>query len=552
MAKSLSTFETNFSIFMERFPQLGLLAPTWPYKDAVSEPLPALNLEKAEALYFYGLGTGEIYFQVRDWLKGKPERELIFLEDDPGIIASFLHRARSEEILSDPQIHIALLSPERLQNQEIEALAERLPIRRFEIASLPSYKTRRFQNLRLKLLRKTTLSHALYLDRLHGYQPFQNFVKNVHHLPDSFYANALKGSFQNIPAIVCGAGPSLQKSMETLRTLENKALIIAGGSTIAALSSQGVLPHFGMAVDPNLEEYRRMKNSFAFETPLLYSTRVFPGIFQTCNGPFGYMRSGIGGVPELWIEEELGLLDPLLGDFLSPESISVTAICIAWAQFIGCNPILLNGVDLAYTGKKRYAAGVGEDDEISMNAIDAEKSAADRIIKRKDRHGNPIYTAVRWVMESASISHFAKKHPEVQFINTTDGGLGFHTIPFMTLSEAAEQYLKQETDLRNQVQQKIAASPMPSQAKELIPQKMGELKESLNRIVGHLEILAGKKKGSSALAELELKEEMAYPYLFFDAFQILEQSLSRFKGEDKFHQKWTRFLDIAIKYKHVL
>jgi len=531
---------------------MGLLAPTWPYKETAPESLPPLHLEKAEALYFYGLGAGEIYFQIRDWLKGNSERELIFLEDDPGVIASFLHRSASKEILSDLQVHIALLSKGRMLTLEIEALAERLPIRRFEIAALPSYKTRRFQNLRLKLLRKTTLSHALYLDRLHGYQPFQNFVKNVHQLPHSFYANALKGAFSNIPAIVCGAGPSLQKSMETLRTLENKALIIAGGSTIAALSSQGVLPHFGMAVDPNLEEYRRMKNSFAFETPLLYSTRVFPGIFQTCNGPFGYMRSGIGGVPELWMEEELGLLDPLLGDFLSPESISVTAICIAWAQFLGCNPILLNGVDLAYTGKKRYAAGVGEDDEVSMNAIDAEKSAADRIIKRKDRDGNPIYTAVRWVMESASISHFAKKHPEVQFINTTDGGLGFRSIPFMPLNEVAGQYLKQDRDLRDQVHQKIAAAPMPPQSKELIPEKMTELKESLNRVVDHLKILAGKTKGSTALAELELKEEMAFPYLFFDASLVLEQSLSRYRAEDKSQEKWRRFLDLGLKYQLIL
>ncbi|MES2274218.1 MAG: 6-hydroxymethylpterin diphosphokinase MptE-like protein, partial [Chlamydiota bacterium] len=526
MAKNSSTHESARALFMERFPQLALLVPTWEPKETIEEALPFLDPGKAEVFYFYGLGAGEAYFPLKKWLKGDPERELIFLEEEPGIISSFLDRARAVEILSNPQVSVTLLSKKTLELQ-LDALAELFPTKRVDVGALPSYQGRRFQNLRLKLLRKTTLSHALHMDRLHGYQPFENFIQNIKHLPSSFYANALKDSFKNIPAIVCGAGPSLQHSMKILRTLENKALIIAGGSTLAALSSQGVLPHFGMAIDPNLEEYRRLKNSFAFEVPLLYSTRVFPSIFQTCNGPFGYMRSGIGGVPELWIEEELGLLDPLLGEFLSSESISVTAICVAWAQFLGCNPILLNGVDLAYTGKKRYASGVGEDEEILFRAIDAEKSAADRILKRKDRKGNVVYTAVRWVMESASLSYFAKKHQEVRFINTTDGGIGFRGIDFQPLSQARDQYLTQEFDLRGMVHQQIALAAMPADAPHVISQKIDEMKLSLERSIGFLRILSREEKGSIVLAEMELKEEMAYLYLFYDIHQVLDQSLLR-------------------------
>ncbi len=555
---------TSDALFMERFPHLGLLSSSWPIQEIRDEPLPSLQLEKVEALYFYGIGNGSIYFQVKNWLHAKKERELIFLEDNPGAIASFLLRPESADILSDPQIHLALLSKNKQIEQELGTLAERLPERRIEVAALPSYSGRRFQNLRLKLLRKTTLSHALHLDRCHGYQAFENFLKNLKHLPQSFYANALKDTFQGIPAIVCGAGPSLQQSMDLLRNLENRALIIAGGSTLAALSSQGVSPHFGMAVDPNLEEYRRLKNNFAFEVPLLYSTRVFPAIFQTCNGPFGYMRSGIGGVPELWIEEQLGLLGPLLGDFLSPESISVTAICLAWAQFLGCNPILLNGVDLAYTGKKRYANGVAEEGEVLFAEIDAEKSAADRIVKRKDRLGKPIYTAIRWIMESASFSYFAKKHPEVRFINTTEGGIGFQGIDYMPLADASSRFLQKEYDLRSLIHREIAIASMPVFAKERIDEKIDELKESLDRLIDHLQILTGRKKGSTVLAEMELKDEIAFLYLFYDMDGVLETSLRRTfrdwmpdesgvemekRSQLRSQEKWTRLLDLSLLYQ---
>lgn len=520
------------SLLMERFPALGLLAPSWSETEPLDEVLPPISFGKAQVLYYYGLSI-PAYFQCKEWLQQDSERQLVFLEEEPGIISSFLHRPEAIELLSHPQLHLELFSRKA---SEIASLAERFPMRRIEVAGLPS-KKRKWRKVRLELLRKTTLSYALHLDRLHGYQPFENFVQNVRRMASSFYANALKDAFKDVPAVICGAGPSLQQSMDVLRQVEKKALLIAGGSTLAALSSQGVLPHFGMAIDPNLEEYRRMKNSFAFEVPLLYSTRVHPAIFQTCNGPFGYMRAGIGGAPELWIEEELGLLDPLIGHFLSPESISVTGICVAWAQFLGCNPILLNGVDLAYTGNRRYAAGVTEEEELAFQAIDAEKSAADRIIKRKSRTGKPVYTAIRWVMESASISYFAKKHPEIRFINTTEGGIGFKGIDYMSLAEAVKEF--SEREIRKMVYEKIGSAPMPAGAGKVIEEKMGELRASLLRVIDALKIIAGEKKGSAALAEMEMKEETAYLYLFYDIHHVLKP------GPDF----WKEFLKLAEKYE---
>lgn len=534
MGKSLSTYNQAASILMERFPLLGLMAGSWREKEIVEETIAPFSLDKEEALYVYGLGNGSVFFQCKEWLK-KEGKSLIFLEDDPGLISSFLHLPQAVEILSHTQVHLELFSRKA---KELEAIAEKFPVRRMEMVALPS--KAKAKRIKLTLLRKTTLAHAHYMDRLHGYQPFQNFVQNLKHLPRSFYANRLKGAFQDIPAVICGAGPSLQQSIPVLRELENKALIIAGGSTLAALSSQGIMPHFGMAVDPNLEEYRRLKNSFAFEVPLLYSTRVYPGIFQTCNGPFGYMRSGIGGLPELWIEEEMDLLEPLLGDFLSPESISVTTICIAWAQFLGCNPILLNGIDMAYTENRRYAAGVGEEEDAPLKAIEAEKSAPDRILRKKDRKGKTVYTAVRWLMESASISHFAKRHSETQFINTTEGGIGFKGIPFQSLETATKTF--KSLNIRELVFKKIDASPMPKKAQETIETKMKELKESLHRVIEDLKILAKEEKGSAALAELELKEEMAALYLFYDVYQL-------FKFDSSFWKKW---LNLALKYELML
>jgi hypothetical protein len=526
------------TVLMERFPKLGLLTSTWDPIETAPEKAILSDLSDVKLLYVYGLGEGEPYFQCKEWLEGHEHRHIIFLEDEPGAIASFLYRPESIEVLSHPRVHLELISKGRRRLPELQQIAESFPARKIDVVSLPSRKTPSFRSLRLSLLRKATITYGLHLDRLQGHRLFEHFVQNVKHLPRAFYANSMKNAFKDTPAIICGAGPSLQAAIPYLREYQDKVLMIGGGSTLAALSSQGIIPHFGMAIDPNQEEFERLRNSFAFEMPLLFSTRVLPTIFNTCNGPFGYMRTGIGGVPELWLEEQLKLTDPLIGDHLTLETMSVTSICLAWAQHLGCNPIFLAGVDLAYTGKKRYASGVAEEE--SFEDLEMSKGASDQIVKRKNRLGNPVYTAVRWVMESACMSHFAKKHPEIRFVNTTPDGLGFKHIPYHPLEEMLQEHCSQPLHLRSRVAEAISRSPMPENTATVIEEGLREMRESLDRMVGYLEVLwKEKSEGRRVLAEIDLREEMAYLYLFYDAEDL-------FREED---EKWRLLYEQARMYQ---
>jgi hypothetical protein len=502
-----------FSLLIERFPKFAFLELGFEKEEAIAP----IDLTDLDLLYVYGIGSS-IYGEVKKWLKENEARRLVFLEDDFSKMGSFLQSKEALEILKNKQVHIEVFSRKSIDN-----LARQFPVKRVELVASPSKKMSRA--LRLKILRKTLTAYSLRYDREHSFYLFKHFLENVKHLPHSFYANGLKNAFKDVPAIVCGAGPSLFPTLETLRTLENKGLIIAGGSTIAALSSQGIKPHFGMALDPNEEEYLRMRNSFAFEMPLLYSTRVHPKIFQTMNGPFGYMRSGIGGLSELWLEEELGLQEPLLANF-SQEAMSVTAICIGWARFLGCNPILLNGIDLAYTDNQRYSPGVVKEGGIPKGR---------RLIKKKG-----VYTELHWLMESAAISQFAKKQKGVQFINTTRGGIGFKGIEYQEISEAVKGF--RARSLRCEVFEKILQSPMPKNTAKIVEEKIEELKKSLDRVIDHLRVLAKEKKGSEALAEMDLYEEIAYVSHFFDIHQI-------FPKEDNF---WSKALEFALQYKKII
>ena len=57
-----------------------------------------------------------------------------------------------------------------------------------------------------------------YLTGQRGF--LSNFYLNLYYLPDSKKGNDLYGKFQGIPAIICGAGPSLQKNIHLLKELK--------------------------------------------------------------------------------------------------------------------------------------------------------------------------------------------------------------------------------------------------------------------------------------------------------------------------------------------
>ena len=507
------------SELLKKDPLLFLVSKSWKSVDAPFESLKPFSIGGADVLYVYGLGMGAPYFQLKRWLHENKMRKLIFVEENEGHFASFLGSNHAHLLINDPQVHL---------EWQKEHLAEKYPFEQIEVVCLGSKKGNAFNRFKLDLLKNTTLSFALHVDRLQGHIPYKNFVKNSSHIPNSFYVNGLKDKFKGFPAIVCGAGPSLEKAIPHLKKLSKNALIIAGGSTLAALSSQGVPIHFGMAIDPNLEEYKRFKNSFAFDTPLIYSTRVHPSIFQTCNGPFGYMRSGIGGPLELWMEEALERTDPLIGDSLPPESIAVTPIATAFAEFLGCNQILFSGVDLAYTNAKRYASGVTINKRLSFSSVDDEKTVSDRILKRKNHEGKTIHTATRWVMESKSLSTFAKKNQHVEFFNTCLEGLPIKGVPYKALETFQFEKELPEIDFPS----------MPKNSSHIIEEKINDLKTSIARVVSHLEVLAGKKKGSKALSEIELQEELAFDLLFYDMNHIFENRAD----------KWNQFLSLSKNY----
>lgn len=431
---------------------------------------------KTEWVIVYGVGLGYYYLGLKNWLSGSPKRHAVFIEDDLAVMHAFLETDVAGLLLDDPQAHLLYLPEDKIRVKEFEDLIRRSLFREIYIGALASYQDKKafaFENLSFlirffKGIQESTTAEYLTL----GKTFFQNFYHNVLELDNTVTGTALLEKFKGIPAIICGAGPSLGKNIEVLKTLKDKALIFAGGTAMNALNAYSFLPHFGCGIDPFTFHYSRILSNIAFETPFFFRSRMTSDAVSLLHGPKVYLPGTTGYPVAEFVDKSLGY-----NPFKMDEGANVINTSLSIAEKLGCNPIIFVGLDLAYTDGLSYAPGITSHGIHDPREQFITKAKQDELVLATDIHGQPIYTLMKWMVESSWYSNFARNFPHLKLINCTEGGIGFADVENMPLSSASSQYLNQSLDCEG----KIASALLSSEAR--LRPSVEKIKEVLTSVV---------------------------------------------------------------------
>jgi len=311
--------------------------------------------------------------------------------------------------------------------------------------------------------------------------------------------------------------------LEQLKELKDRALIIAGGSSVNALTDAGIVPHFGGAIDPNPTQYTRLRQGLGFEVPFFYRNRVLHEAAKMISGPKLYLRGGDGYNSAEWIEKLMKVSGKVLG---GGHSIANFAIEIAFA--LGCSPIILVGFDLAYTNDTLYASGVEEEPS---------ESSEEKVVWQ-DFQGHPIKTAWKWIVEANWITELKKKHRSLKLLNATEGGLAIQGVPNVPFQEAVDKYLGKSYDLDGLVHLAIQEAGTIGGTKEKIVHAMETMLASLGKTIEILDALLYEIKKTSSVHPLERSEvvlvleqlhaEIAFQYIL-DVFDRMRDKLDFFR-----------------------
>lgn len=490
-----------------------------------------LDLTSCNVLYVYGVGLGYYYEAIKPWLKENSQRNLVFLEDDLEVLYCLFHTENGFNLLHDPQVTLFYFHDLK-EKDSFDELYWDFILTEMSVSALKFYeeiKEEKYLELKHRIVHDAAIKNALVDEYLRfGASFFCNFYPNMLLLPESCQGTKLYGKFQNIPAIICGAGPSLEKNRIYLKDYLDNAIVFAGGSALNALTCNGIMPHFGIGVDPNSTQQYRLSSNKAYEVPLFYRNRMHHEAFKLVHGPKLYIPGAGGYEVADWFDEQLGLLE---GIQWLDEGHNVVNFALELAKNLGCNPILLVGVDLGFTEYQTYASGIIDDSKIDIDDLLKSENFDLRPFLKKDIDGNPIYTLWKWVAESEWIGEYAKANPELTIINTTEGGLGMPGIPNRIFKEVAEECLQRSYDLRTRVQGEIINSSFSNITNSKMLEMMEELNLSLKRSLDYISTLIKDKieyekklletktipkytqSGLAALAEIELEEEPSYEHI---------------------------------------
>lgn len=509
-------------------------APTSP--EEIKDKLKALDFAACSVIYLFGVGQGEFYEALRDWLKDSGHFLVIF-ESHPSTMRALLETELGHEILTHSNVWLYFLDASR---KTVEHAVSMFADLKFVILATPQYEKLYPQELR-ELHSTISFQWHLLNSVITEYQSFGsayffNYFQNLFLWPSSYLGSSLANRFAGVPAIICGAGPSLEKNGAFLASLANKALIFAGSTAMNALNGYGVLPHFGIGIDPNREQLTRIIINSAYQTPYFYRNRMYADALRLIHGDHLLISGSSGYQISQYFEERMGI-EPVELD----EGCNVVNFSLSIAAAMGCNPIICVGIDLAYSQQLSYPKGVISHPIFGGKEKLRTKSNQEELIYQNDIYGKPVTTLWKWVMESLWYSHFQISHPEITLINATEGGIGFAGVPNMTLVEAAEKYLPQTYDLEQRVFGEMQNCSMPADVnEENIEALLKELYESLQRTAQFLQdrlkedwtsLAKDKEVDFFAVKDEELanalESEIAYRYLLQGLGDIFSKGKKR-------------------------
>lgn len=353
-----------------------------------------------------------------------------------------------------------------------------------------------------------------------GKRWFETLCGNMPQIVQGLPADLYENRYKNRPAVIVSAGPSLQKNIDLLKDVDNDMIIVSGGRTLRSLIDKGIRPHLLTVVDPLEMSYTLCKGYIEdLNVPLLFYEGTSDKVVNGHKGKklfFAYNQ----------------VLSKIAQHYVKPiiSGGSVAHSMASYAAMIGCNPVILIGQDLAYTGDRSHAEiSQNRDGKTGFNEL---KRDDDIYVEGID--GKPIRTSLVLNDYKRALEEIIDFYDETTFINATEGGAKIRGTVQMTLAEAMAKYKKDKFDIFEDIEFNVdmksnaikcfestieASNDIIKYAKEALKNleeitKSAYLKKSvpMSSILKKLQNI--DKKIEEKRAGIELVDSLIYPIIY--------------------------------------
>ncbi len=348
--------------------------------EVLPEEEASFDPQTADILCKYGISL-RFYEKAKNWLDDDEGRRLFWIEDSPERLARLLQGELALELLQDLRLQIFYI--ETLLDRELamKKVSWLSLFKKLKVIDLEWGPQLEMQARAASLIASDGADFGMTVAR-HLQANFRKPLKRL---------SALDGKMKGVPAIVIGAGPSLEKNGHLLESWQDKAVLITAGSAIHSVQT---CPTLAVVLDP----HESIGQTPYPHVPFCLQGRTHPDTRACTSGDILYFPDSHFAF-EPWLTEEQILNT---GWTVGNGAVSI-------ALQLGCHPIYLVGMDYCYQGTQKYAWKDKEGDMTKIAAIDAA--------------GQSVMTQNDWLLAIHWLEEMSAAHPDVSFINATAQGM---------------------------------------------------------------------------------------------------------------------------------
>ena len=205
-----------------------------------------------ESLYaISGFGDGS---HIRYFMKESSSgTNFLAAEKDPALLRETFARFDCSDILSHERFMLGVGEPNDDYFRDIQtaALTGVSDVNSILFSPLHSVDEAYYDRMRNELVRQYLVIRPLMEVNVRTATDIQeNTFKNLPYLANSPDIGDLKGGLEDVPFVLVGAGSSLDESIDFLKEVQDKAIIVASNSPYRKLINNGIRPHLVVTADP--------------------------------------------------------------------------------------------------------------------------------------------------------------------------------------------------------------------------------------------------------------------------------------------------------------
>lgn len=267
-----------------------------------------------------------------------------------------------------------------------------------------------------------------------------NFLWNMPLIQCTNYPGILgfRDIFKRYPAVVVGAGPSLDKHGAMLKEARSRIIIVACDAALPVLVRKyDVYPHFVVMVDPTAKQKKNFDDIDTTKFYTIVPPIVHPSIFRAVD-PHHLAVYNLKGTDNKLFDMapyHIGRRGAM------PSSVLTTGSCFCFSTVLGCDPVIFVGQDLCWKStEKVYASGI---EEWKVNFQKGAKFRGNCMLF-PDIHGKLVLTHQTMVMFWAWMRDNTRLI-RTRVVNASEAGiLGFKGMRQMRFDSVLKRYAAKE------------------------------------------------------------------------------------------------------------